>query len=103
MLYLSFTARLSHDEPKSRLMSPRIRTIVTGIRTAFSVIRTGRVNFWARKRLKIKKRDPSASLLLYPTSKISPQAGNEKDINNRSPVSPSNHLKRAFLGRLLCL
>ena len=86
MLHHSYTTKLSHNEPKSRLVSPRIRTIVTRIRTAFSVIRTGRVNFLAHNRLKIKKRGPTASLLFYPTSKISlkPEAEKDKIAGNNS-------------------
>lgn len=99
MLYHSFTARLSHDEPKSRLVSPRIRTVVTGIRTAFSGIRTGRVNFWARKRLKIKKRGQTASLLFYPTSKISlkPEAEKDKIAGNNSGTAAQAFERREII------
>lgn len=99
MLYHSFTAKFSHNEPKSRLVPPRIRTIVTGIRTAFSVIRTGRVNFRARKRLKIKKRDPTASLLFYPTSKISlkPEAQKDKIAGNNSGAAAQAFERRKII------
>lgn len=101
MLYLSFTARLSHNEPKSRLVSPRIRTIVRGIRTAFPIIRTGGVNIWARKRLKIKKRGPTASLLFYPTSKISlkPEAEKDKIAGNNFGAAAQAFERRKIISR----
>lgn len=68
------------DKSKSHFLALPIRTAFTGIRTEISVIRTGRDKIRACKRLIHTKRGPTASLLLYPTLKISrkQEAGKDK-------------------------